>query len=103
MDLAELRAEVRALVGKETAKLERYAGELRASRAGAGASGVDALLIGRTLEAVEEARGDLQRLLDFVLREDGQLVFSETMKYAGFAFRRSVAARTLLLQHTPTR
>jgi cystathionine beta-lyase/cystathionine gamma-synthase len=102
VDLAELRAEVRALVGKETAKLERYAGELRASRAGAGASGVDALLIGRTLEAVEEARGDLQRLLDFVLREDGQLVFSETMKYAGFAFRRSVAARTLLLRHTPT-
>lgn len=101
-DPREHRTEVRELVGKEIGKLDRYADALGASLRGPGASGVDALLIGRTLAAVEEARRDLEGLLSFVQHEDERAVFAQTIKYAGFALRRSVAARTLLLRHTPT-
>ena len=101
-ELAAYREEIAAVVAKETGKLNSFSRALRDLRDLQQHGQLDRILIDRALESTEHARIQLTELVDLVKRENESHAFNELIKYAGYAFRLSVAARTLFLRHTPT-
>jgi cystathionine beta-lyase/cystathionine gamma-synthase len=63
---------------------------------------LEKLLVERALTAVAEAEKQLTDLSDLSQGTDENEIFNELMTFAGYAFRRSISARTLFLRHTPT-
>ena len=101
-ELLDYRREISMIVMSECEKLDACSQELSDLKEHEACTRLDALLIQRARDAVEYAKRNLDELRRLAIHENEDVAFNELMKYAGYAFRCSAGARSLLLRHTPT-
>jgi hypothetical protein len=101
-ELTDYQSEIASIARKELGKLASYSHALSNMRQRLADDYIDSLLVRRALAATKDAMEQLEELVDLSLQSDESTAFNELIKYAGFAFRSSISARTLFLRHTPT-